>query len=193
MADIILHDVLSIRAEAEPNAFIISVDMTAENGERYTCGHAYRSNDPYSVLNPLIRKWLVDHNGEYTVLPHIPAHPSTSDVDRERDRRVDGGFTFGGVLYQSDAEARENIAGAAQLAFAAIVRGAEPGDLHWHGEPEDFKWIAFDDTRVPMDAETMFSLGQAALAHKRRHIFAGNDLKKLDPIPADFTADQYWP
>lgn len=126
-------------------------------------------------------------------LPYVLPDITRAQVDNERDRRIDGGFTFGGIFYQSDAEARENIAGAAQLAFAAIVQGVEAGDLHWHGEPADFEWIAFDDTRIPMDAHTMFAFGQAALAHKRTHIFAANDLKKLDPIPADFIADQYWP
>lgn len=120
--------------------------------------------------------------------------PTSTEVDVERDRRIDAGFLFNGVLYQSDVHARENIAGASQLAFAAMTQGAEAGDLHWHGEPEDFEWIAFDDTRVPMDAQTTFAFGQAALAHKRKHIFAANDLKKMDPTPFDFAENaEYWP
>ena len=58
-------------------------------------------------------------------------NPAPQDVDAERDRRIDAGIEFRGVMFQSRATDRENIAGAAQLAFMAMVAGAQPGDLRW--------------------------------------------------------------
>lgn len=125
--------------------------------------------------------------------PVPPPPPSTDDVDADRDRRIDGGFTLNGVRFQSRPSDRENIAGASTAALAAIMSGAEPGDYRWHGGDSDFAWIAEDNTLHPLDAQTMFALGQAAMAHKQAHIFAARALKDLDPIPADFADDQYWP
>lgn len=115
------------------------------------------------------------------------------NVDAERDRRVAGGFAFGGQDYQTRPEDRENIAGASTAALAAIVGGAQAGDLRWHGGDSDFCWIAADNTLVPMDAQTMFAFGQAAMAHKQAMIFAARALKDMEDIPADTADDQWWP
>ena len=114
-------------------------------------------------------------------------------VDAERDRRIDGHFTFNGVTYQSRPEDRENMAVGSTSALAAITQGAQPGELRWHGGNKDFAWIAADNSKVPMDAQTMLALGQAAMAHKQTHIFAGRALKDSGAIPADFAADRHWP
>jgi len=116
-------------------------------------------------------------------------------VDAVRDIRVASGFGFNGKVYQTRPEDRENIAGAATAALAAImVNGAQPGDFRWHGGDSDFEWIAADNSTHPLDAQTTFAMGQAAMAHKQAHIFAARTLKDMDPIPADFaTNDAYWP
>ncbi len=115
-----------------------------------------------------------------------------ADIDAERDRRIDGGFIFEGVEYQSRPEDRENIAGAATAALGAIMAGAQPGDLRWHGGAEDFAWIAADNTMHTMDAQTVYAFGQAAMAHKQAHIFAARDIKDSESIPVDFAADRWW-
>lgn len=115
------------------------------------------------------------------------------DIDAERDRRVADGFTFAGKAFQTRPEDRENIAGASTAALAAIVNGAQAGDLRWHGGDSDFAWIAADNTLVPMDAQTMFAFGQAAMAHKQAMIFAARALKDMAEIPADIADDQWWP
>src|SRR5690606_23397809 len=119
--------------------------------------------------------------------------PTAFAVDRERDRRIAAGFTFNGKLYQSRPEDRENIAGASVAALAAMGNGALPGDYRWHGGDSDFVRIAEDNSRTPMDTQTMSAFGQAAQAHKQAHIFAARALKDADPIPADFADDAYWP
>lgn len=122
-----------------------------------------------------------------------PAVPTPPMIDAERDRRIAAGFTFDGKLYQSRSEDRENISGAALAALAAQISGAEPGNLRWHGGDSDFVWIAADNSLTPMDAQTMFAFGQAAMAHKQAHIFAARALKDAVPIPANYEDDVYWP
>ena len=128
-----------------------------------------------------------------TIAPYEAPATTAASVDAERDRRIDGGFTFDGAVYQTRPEDRENMAGAATSALAAIVSGAQAGDLYWHGGAEPFAWIAEDNSLTEMDAQTMLVFGQAAMAHKQAHIFAARAIKDLDPLPADITDDALWP
>jgi len=48
-----------------------------------------------------------------------------------RDQRISRGFLFNGKYYDSGSEDQKRISGAAQLAFMAILSGAQPGDLFW--------------------------------------------------------------
>ena len=114
-------------------------------------------------------------------------------VNAERDHRIDAGFIFDGVAYQSTPADRENIAGAATSALGAMQAGAQPGDLRWHGGDTDFAWIAADNSEHSMDAPTMWKFGQAAMEHKRALIFAARAIKDMAEIPEDFAADAYWP
>ncbi|MBE9635786.1 DUF4376 domain-containing protein [Salipiger mangrovisoli] len=123
------------------------------------------------------------------VIPPVTAE----DVTAERDRRINGGFTFGGVAYQTRPEDRENMAGASTAALSAIMNGAQVGDVYWHGGATPFSWIAQDNTLTEMDAQTMFAFGQAAMEHKQAHIFAAREIKDMDPIPQDFADDSRWP
>ncbi|GAA4180226.1 DUF4376 domain-containing protein [Shinella granuli] len=125
--------------------------------------------------------------------PPPPPVPTAEDVDAERDRRIVAGFTFGGVFYQSRPEDRENIMGAGTAALGAMMLGAQAGDYRWHGGDSDFMWIAADNSTHPMDAQTVYAFGLAAMAHKTAHIFAARAIKDADPIPADYTDDAYWP
>lgn len=137
----------------------------------------------------VLRGWVV-----------IPAPlPTTEDVGAERDRRISSGFEFEGVRYQSRLPSPgragdwDVFSSKALEALLAIMAGAQPGDLRWSDPAEDFAWIAADNSRVPMDAQTVIELAKAASAHRSRHTFAGSDLKALDPIPADYAADHNWP
>lgn len=124
-----------------------------------------------------------------------PTAPSASEVDAERDRRTDAGFTFAGVRYQSRPYDRENIAGASTAALGAMIAGAQAGNLRWHGGTSDFAWIAEDNSEVTMDAQTMFAFGQAAMAHKQAHIFAARALKDAiaNGQTPDIADDANWP
>lgn len=119
--------------------------------------------------------------------------PSEEQVDAERDRRISAGFVFAEVIYQSRPEDRENIMGAGTAALGAMMQGALPGDYRWHGGDSDFAWIAADNSLNPMDAQTVYAFGLAAMAHKTAHIFAARAIKDADPVPADFADNVYWP
>lgn len=132
-------------------------------------------------------------DGEKWVWPILPV--DGYQVDRERDRRISEGFVFEGVRYQTESQSdRENILGALGTALAAItVDGAQAGNLRWADPKFDFFWIAADNSRVPMDAQTCLAFARAAVARKSLLVIAGNNLKQLDPIPQDYTDDKYWP
>lgn len=104
-----------------------------------------------------------------------------------RQSKIDGGFTFGGTAFQTRPDDRENVAGAAQLAFMAIAAGAQPDDLRWHGGDSDFVWIAEDNSLVSMDAPTVIDFAKALAAHKSACIFNARALK--DAIAAAETVE----
>jgi len=128
----------------------------------------------------------------------LPAITSTQ-VDAERDRRISSGFEFHGVHYQSRLPTANHpgdwdvFSGKALEAFIAVSSGVQPGDLRWSDPEADFSWIAADNSRVPMDAQTVIELCKVASMHRSRHTFAGSDLKAMQPIPQDYADDKYWP
>jgi len=113
-------------------------------------------------------------------------------VNLERDRRLAADFEFNGKQYQRDPTSLQRITGAATLAGFAIAAGAQPGNLRWANPESDFGWIASDNTITAMDAQTCFAFGQAAAAVETRLIFAAKALREMEPIPADYAADEWW-
>lgn len=110
--------------------------------------------------------------------PYVPtAEELCVRVDEERDRRIDGGFTFAGHRFQSRPSDRENIMGAAQLAIAAIGRGAQPGDLRWVDPDNDFVWITTNNDLIPLDAPSTVELFQTGVAFKSALTFYARALK----------------
>ena len=144
----------------------------------YTVGDA----DPVPPGKRIVSSSVGDKDGKpvwVNVLADIPppAPATVDDVDAERDRRLNAGMLFSGVRFQTDDKARERIDRSRMSALAAVVAGAQGGDLQWHGLPVDFFWIAADDSRMPMDAQTMVAFGNAVAAREGMLIVAGNDLK----------------
>jgi hypothetical protein len=119
--------------------------------------------------------------------------PTSAVINTERDRRVAAGFVFGGKLYGSSSEDQKRISGATQMAFMALVAGAQSGDLLWHGGTVPFAWIAHDNSMTVMDAQTVIAFGKAAAAWEQAHIFAARALKDATPIPANWKDNAWWP
>ena len=187
-----LHQVFSVTASSEADVYLLDVDITDLNGDRYRCEYISAPNDDFG-LAPVIRQWLINNQGSYTINPYVAPAIQGSDVDIERDRRINNGFMFNGVSYQAAQEDRENISGASQVALEAIMNGAQPGDLYWHGGTTPFVWIAADNSLNPMDAQTMFDFGKSAMSHKQAMIFKARAIKDMNPIPADYaTNETYW-
>jgi hypothetical protein len=113
--------------------------------------------------------------------------PATNDeVTAERDRRIDDGLTFNNVRFQVRAADRENIMGAAQLAFMAKVAG----------QPFSIQWIAEDNSVVTLDADGVIAFATAAAQRKSAHIFAARALKdriEAGEVIADCADPSYWP
>lgn len=171
-----------------------AIKMAFANGEEWVDDLSISADNHLRVMRD---EWLAAGN---TPQPYEAPAPSSSEVDVERNRRIDAGFVFEGVHYQSGKEDRENIAGAKAAATDAITLfGAEPGNLAWQrlldpNAPPEFRWIAADNSTHPMDAHTAMRFGYAALGHKQDHIFAALALKNMDPIPSDYaTNPAYWP
>lgn len=117
-------------------------------------------------------------------------------IDAERDRRIAAGITFADHPFQTSELDRERINTSRISALSALLGGVQKGDYRWHGLPVDFFWIAADNARVKMDAQTMVAFGNAVAARQGLLIVAGNDLKARiaagEAIP-DITEDSLWP
>lgn len=118
-------------------------------------------------------------------------------VMTKRDQVIDGGFSFAGNVFQTAPTDRENISGAAQLAFMAMVAaGKLAGDLRWSDPDQDFGWIASDNTVVPMDAPTVIAFGKAIAGFKSGCIFYARAMKdQIDAAqnPATVDIEAGWP
>jgi hypothetical protein len=117
---------------------------------------------------------------------------SPTAVDIERNRRLQN-FVFEGTTYGFDEVSKGDIAGAGTLALAAIVQGAQPGDVQWAAPGQDFEWIAADNTKVKMDAQTTLSFATAAARWRAGHVYAARTLKDMANIPVNFADDSFWP
>mgnify|MGYP001601212218 CR=1 FL=1 len=146
-------------------------------------------------------KKITWENGERVVREMTPDEVSetppsvltSQHVNSERDRRLAAGFSYGGNVFDSDAASVQNVIGSATLARFAVLSGAQAGDLRWLNPSVDFTWITQANVSVDVDAQTMVALGDALTLYRQSVIFAGRALKDTDPIPTNFTNDQYWP
>lgn len=117
-----------------------------------------------------------------------------AQVDAERDRRTEWGFTFNGKSFRLDeAKSVGRITAMGADARFAIAGGAQANDYFWADPENPFGFIATDNSVMPMDAQTMRDFANAAKLWVSRHTFAGLTLKSMTPIPADFADDSYWP
>lgn len=186
--------IVSLHEGAAAGTYKAVISASLDGGETFTeMEYGINPGDTEGIavaVHEAKDQWIADGKA---VEPYSVPPVSPGAVDAERDRRIDGGFHFGGVFYQSRPSDRENIAGASTNALGAIMNGAAAGDLRWHGGASDFVWIAADNSENAMDAQTMFAFGQAAMAHKQSHIFAARALKDASPIPSDYADDAYWP
>lgn len=122
---------------------------------------------------------LAAHGIVRTVVP--PPAPTAEDIcrqiDVERDRRIDGGFTFQGERLQSRPSDRENVMGAAQLAMGYLAAGGDPSSLRWADPDNDFVWITADNGTIPLTAPDTIAMFQAGVAFKSALTFYARAMK----------------
>lgn len=135
--------------------------------------------------------WIVRDKTEHEL--QIESDLRRSKINGYRDARIARGFAFQNKMYDSRSEDQKRISGAAQLAFMAIVAGAQPNDYLWAGGNEPFGWIAQDNTITLMDAQTVVEFGKVAAEWERAHIFAARELKNMNIIPENYKDDEWWP
>lgn len=154
-------------------------------------------HNPVTHYTSALQIPVIDHEAKtatrvYDVII-IPQSVLREGVNAERDRRIQSGFTFNGVRFQTRPDDQKRIAGVGTMALGAMVNGAQAGDLRWADPDSDFAWIAEDNTEVTMDAQTAFAFGLAYAAWERAHIFAARAIKELELIPEDYADDSHWP
>lgn len=108
-------------------------------------------------------------------------------INKERDTRLNGGFVFGGIQFDTDERSRSFVMAAASALGIGIPL------------PDDFKWTSTDDIDVPMDAETfgafagsMMAWGNAVHTHSRALKIALETLTEPDDLRA-FDPSAGWP
>lgn len=111
-------------------------------------------------------------------------------INRDRDARIEGGFTWNGHDYQSRQSDRENIMGASIAAQLAIGQGAEADDLRWADPANDFVWITANNELIPMDVFAVLALYSAGMKFKTDLTFYARALKDQVLAAEDLTALQ---
>lgn len=166
------------------NAQSTQITVTLEGGAEWLT-----SIDGDGQIVDAVKAWIAKGN-----TPTSYSRPAVSpiEVNAERDRRISV-FPFNGKLYDFDGPGRENVQGAFSMASAALLAGAEAGNLRWSDPSYDFSWITKANEIVPMDAHQVVAFGMAAAAWKSAHIFRARALKDMNPIPLDFANDSHWP
>ena len=134
--------------------------------------------------------WIIRNKNEQELQAESDAR--RSKINGIRDARISRGFLFQYNMYDSRPEDQKRISGASQLAFMAIVAGAQPTDYLWAGE-EPFGWIAQDNSVTLMDAQTVVEFGKTAAEWERKHIFAARELKNMSTVPENYKDDSWWP
>lgn len=129
----------------------------------------------------------------FTAPPPPPPPPATADdVDSERNRRASQ-MAFEGKVYQTGRTSYDLVSAWGASANHAVQGGAAAGDLRWADPAKDFVWIDAANAEVLMDAQTMAAFATATMQWDSANILAARALKNMNPIPADYASDQYWP
>jgi len=134
--------------------------------------------------------WVVDGD-EFE--PPAALTPTADMVREERQRRVMLGLSHRSKLWQIDLESRNLIGGAVQGASLFLAGGGAGTDLRWRSADTDATWTAFDNSTLTFTPNEMIAFGLAVLAHIGALHDAARVIQALDPIPADYNANERWP
>lgn len=148
----------------------------------------------FVVLTPAapVSEWIADPVAKTVTVSPLPI--SRDVINKERDRRIDGGFIWNTYEFQSDLSSRENITGAQGLSLGAMMLDPQgTAGLRWANAERDFTWTSTDNVEVPMTAAQCQAFCQAAMVYKTSLIKTAQYLKNLEVIPQNYTDNAYWP
>jgi hypothetical protein len=91
---ITLNTIHSVRATNEPDVYIVNCSITDDEGT-YDAEYATSPEGVYG-LNPAIRQWLVDNEGDYTIEPYVP--PTTEETRASMPKLSARQFRLGFVM-----------------------------------------------------------------------------------------------
>lgn len=169
-----------------------------EISERLMAASGDESLYPDGLTRNLERCLSFSQSAAWSISPPVEETASSicAAIDRERDKRIDSGFTFRGNTYQSRPSDRENVMGAAQLALAYLGAGGDPSSLRWANPDADFVWIAADNQTLPLTAADVVALFQAGVAFKSALTFYARAMKDAviaDEDPSSVEWRDNWP
>ncbi len=178
----ITHDIKSARYVALDD--LVHVNIIRDNGQE-------ASTSIYSDVQGGMIAFLADGG---VIDPYVAPAVTSSDVNAERDRRINAGFVYAAAEYQTDVGSRENIAGAQGLSLGAMIADPQGTQgLRWDNPDVDFAWTDATNNEIPMTAAQCQAFCQAAMQYKSALIKAARVIKDLNPIPGDYADDSHWP
>jgi hypothetical protein len=131
--------------------------------------------------NQGMRRW----DGSNVVAFQPPAQAVTSDdANAERQRRIAAGGVINGVRVTGRADDARNLMSLALIAQMRIAAGDT-------STPTTFR--DGDNVDHELTPPQILTMWQESAAYVSAIYQASWDIKAMDPIPADFTADHFWP
>lgn len=126
-------------------------------------------------------------NGDGTFTPPAAAAPTNTDVNVERERRVNlvvPVYLSTGKVFAVDMAGggRANIG---DLALMAVIKNGA-------GVTTDFTFRDANDTNQTLTNDEVIEMGMQAAASYDAYYKKSWALKELSPIPQDYEDDSYW-
>lgn len=142
------------------------------------------ATETHCGLSPALQALGVSTFGYHVVGRETPAQRAArlqAATEARLLTMISGGVTYNGKRFQTrqdmEKSDRENIISIGSAAQIAILAGAQPNDLRWADADNDFGWIAEDNTRVMMDAQTMAAFYAYCQAAKSTWVYYARGLK----------------
>ncbi len=101
-----------------------------------------------------------------------------TELRSQRDRLINGGFTWDGSRFDSDPASQQRIQGAVQLALLAAQAG----------QPFTVDWTLYDNTTRTLTGADMVAVGLALGEHVQTHFVIGQTLR--DAVNAATTREE---
>jgi hypothetical protein len=150
--------------------------------------HAFTVDAPRPIADPLVECIALEHDGAFDVEKPDPL-PISSEVNRERDRRVAAGKSiavpgYGDIPVDGSPTTQLNL-----LALKDTARDLKSAGVT---DPVIPYRDAMNDQHL-LTADQVIELVDAGKQYVQAIYSASWALKAMNPIPDDYAKDAYWP